>query len=420
MKLKIILLISAIMTLDVSALNAPQPIIMSYWSNAKQPLSYPIPGSLDATEKLQHNPDLIAKLSYINLLAYAFLQVNKDGDLHFSDSTVDLGPNDAGFCQHFPQICQDNQAHYTPKYGNFRAFAVLKLPQLAKLISVGGANSEASFYNAMQHPHEFMDSATTIITQYQLNGIDLDFELNALFTPTEAEQYRDIITQLRQKLGPNMLITLEVAPDPETQRSIGRKNWAVIANNVNYISVMCYDFHSHLYAPYITGHHANLFNDSNEPLIASYYHISCDNAIKYLTYLGVPPNKILLGVPSYAHSYGKVTARNHGLFQAFSPQNTPQFDKQGTGIASYITVLDLLKNGFKSYETQMNGATSAAYAYNPRTQQWLSYDNVDVIKSKGAYIKQHHLAGGMMWLLSEDTAVTDSQSLLKALYRNLQ
>lgn len=412
---KIIFIILGIIALAFSlplhAENAK--IIISYWSwNEKT--SYPIPGSYDANGNIVHNQDMQDKLDYLNIIDYAFLRVKADGTAYFNDSTIDLSSNDAAFCQEHKSICEDAPGSYQPKYGNFSAFAKLqnKSGTLKKLISIGGANNTQSFNNAITQTSTFVESIAAIINYYHLDGIDLDFEPES-FSSEQARGYANLVTALRQKLGPNVLIIVTIAPD----QNITREFWQPLAGNASYIADMCYDFHAPSFQPYYTGYNSNLYSDSNEPMMNHYFHISCDQSLKLLTFLGVPPEKIILGYPSFGLVYGGVEKDNHGLFQLYDPNKKPTFE----GVmpeeknVPYSTILNLLKSGgFREFTTYDNGHISGVWAYNSDTKEFIAYDNAALIKEKVSYVNSNHLAGLMTWLLINDAPISSNDSLLKA------
>ncbi len=413
--LSLMLLIALFCNSLAFARSENSKIIMSYWSNGKRYSPYPIPGSLDSKGRLQTNYDLTGKLNLINTLVYAFLQVDKSGNIYFSHPKVDLSKNDLDtFCKVYQSACRDTKSKIY--LGNFDAFSKLdnKSKYLKKMISIGGAGSQISFNNAINHPRRFIESANAIIKAYNLNGIDLDFELYSLFTKDQADRYAQLIHDLRKKLGAQYLITIEMPADSETLHSIGRNNWAIIAKNA-YVSIMGYEFHSYLYPPDITANNSNLYNDPNEPSVKGFYHISDDQAVKYLTYLGVPVNKIILGYPAYFQAYGGVSVKNNGLYQPFNPKLTPSFDF-GKGKGSYAVMQMLLKEGFVRYTIFMNGKISAVYAYNLGNQQWISFENEKSVAAKARYVVQHHLAGIMMWNIKQDLPADNPKSLLSSVY----
>lgn len=396
-------------------------ILMTYWSdNTSRYANDPIPGSLNPTGVTQKNPKLLNQLDFINVLAYAFLQVDTKGYVYFDHPATDLSKRDAsGFCKQYPEACLNPDNAFA---GNFSAFAKLqnKSGTLRKIISIGGAGSQNTFENAIAHPHAFVESASAIIAAYHLNGIDLDFEPSALFGPGEGEHYAQLVLALRRKLGDQAFISIEVPGDWETIRSIDCSSTTSCANNLvriannAYVSLMGYDFHGPYYPGGVTGNNANLYSSPGEPLLPGYYHLSNNQAIGYLTFSGVPADKILLGFPAYFVAYGGVRSagNSHGLYEPFDKSKTPNYDLHKRGYGSYQAAQHLLESGFIPHYVHVNDTISAVFAYNPVTLQWISYDDTRSVVAKADYVVSRHLAGMMMWEMGEDLPATSSGSLL--------
>lgn len=404
-----IFLIIFFLYVSLPANAAISKVIIGYWSYPQDmgekniSLSYPIPGSVDAHGNSVSNADMQEKLNYLNIIDYAFLTVNKDGIVHFKNSYIDLSSKDDIFCQLPNHVCLNDNGQYQPKLGNFDAFVRLnnRFGSLKKLISIGGSGSDKSFENAITHSSEFIDSVALIMTHYHLDGVDLDFEPDS-FSVAQADSYGKLIMALREKLGASALITIAIAPD----QNIKRQQWQLIAKNASYIADMCYEFHAPSYPPHYTGYSSNLYPDPNEPMMNEYYHISCDQSIKNLAFLGVPPEKIVLGFPSYAKTYNDVLNKNHGLFQPCNPKMQGWFPYRAA----------LLKSGFHEYSTYYNSHISGVWAYNKITHQFLAYDNTALIREKANYVEKNNLGGLMTWEINDDAPATSKQSLLRAAY----
>jgi len=421
------LLVFAMRTATAAAEPAHE-ILMTFWSDdtTNHP-DYPLPGSVDATGVALKNAAFLRQLDAIDVLAYAFLQVDGAGEVYFRNPTVDLSASDSqGFCHQNPAACPKSQS---AQAGSFDAFAHLtnRPRTLKKIISIGGAGSQGPFDNALGHPEVFVRSAVALIHAFGLDGIDLDFEPDAFFGPKQGEQIARIIADLRKGLGEQAFISIELPGDWETLRSFDcpagsrcHNNLGVVAQGA-YVSLMGYDFHGPEYSP-VTGHHANLYSDQDEPLLAGFYHLSDQQAAEYLTFRRVPASRILLGYPAYFVAYGGVEASpgTHGLYQPFDKSRTPAYDLGGAkGRGSYRVAETLLKSGFTEHGVLVNGRLSAVYAYDPASRQWLSYDNAALVASKARYVVAKHLAGMMMWEIGEDLPLSSPKSLLKSAHTTL-
>lgn len=422
-----------LLPLSSMAAEPTQKIIMSYWwynddnvsttQTQGSPLIYPLPGSYDVQGHVQDNKDFSSKLNDLDVIAYAFFPVNKKGEIHFEDSYVDLGTDDKPFCEQNKGICKAGSNNDNVKLDNFHAFSHLqnKSNSLKKIISIGGGADQASFEHAIAHPAAFLNSVQTLVNHYHLSGVDLDFEVSDTFSPTQAKQYTQLIEKLRAKLGNKAWISMTTAFDQGAIHSIGAKNWETIAKNVNIVSDMCYDFHTPFAKLHYTGFMSNLFPNNQEPNTKGYYHANCDESIQYLNTQGVPTNKIIMGVPFYAFSYGSVPAKNNGLFQPFDPSKKPKLaPNTKPGILSYQRVQELLSAGFKEHVTYHDNKANAVWAYNPKTKQMVVYDNQQTIATKADYINENHLGGAMIWALNFDVSPDNSNSLLTTLKTKLK
>lgn len=395
-------------------------ILMTYWADNKpQYIAYPVPGSFDHVGT-QQNRALTKQLNAINVLAYAFLQVDDHGQVYFSHPSVDLSQYDVRhFCRSEPASCPNADAAFA---GSFLAFSRLnnRYHSLKRIISIGGSGSEKSFNNAIRNTDAFIQSAVRLIRAYRLDGIDLDFELYALFNQHQANQYTQLVVGLSQALGKQAFISVEMPGDHETLHSMDcsaanvcHNNLRMIAENA-YVSLMGYDFHNPTYLPYVTGNSSNLYTDSHAPSPSSFYRISDDQAIKYLIGSGVPAGKIILGFPAYFHIYGGVhdQSSSYGLYQPFDPKQTP-VDVLGPGTGPYRSIDQLLASGFTQHYLTIDHKISAVFAYDPVKHQWISYEDQVSVAAKAHYVVANHLAGMMMWEIGEDMPVANQQSLLR-------
>lgn len=404
-------------------------ILMTYWSdNISRFAGYPMPGSLAPSGAMQTNPQMRSQLDDINVLAYAFLQVDAVGNVYFGNPGVDLSPADLRqFCPKYAAACPHAAS---ASVGSFSAFARLtnRYHSLLKIISIGGSGSQSTLDNALNHTDSFVRSAASLIHAYHIDGIDLDFEPDAFFGPGQGEQYARVVAALRQALGSQAFISIEVPGDWETLRSIDCPSYSGCRDNLvlisadAYISLMGYDYHGPFYPGAVTGSNSNLYSDPHEPLLPGFYHVSDNQAVDYLTFRGVPAVRILLGFPAYFVSYGGVAALpgSHGLYQPFDRSRTKTYDLGGLkGVGSDRVALRLLDTGFRPHQLLIGGTLSAVYAYSASSGEWMSYDNPASIAAKAHYVIARHLGGMMMWEIGEDMPVDSPHSLLKSAHRVL-
>ena len=271
-------------------------------------------------------------------------------------------------------------------------------PQLKILISVGGWTWSGRFSDmtlTKASRATFLDSAMHFLEAHDLDGIDIDWEYPGLpgngnvNRPQDKQHYTTFLKELRhrldreeKKLGRNLYSSVATGSQP---KFLAHTEMAKVQRYVDTVNLMCYDY----YEPdsdRITGNHAPLFRDPHDPKA-----ISSDASVQAYLKAGVPPRKIVLGVPFYGHAWSGVQDVNHGLFQ-------PGVEAHLEADYKYI-VQSLLPNGYTRY---WDSAASAPYLYSPTAHVFVSYEDVQSLAAKCAYVLRHKLGGIMFWDLSGD------------------
>ena len=283
-------------------------------------------------------------------------------------------------------------------------------PQLQTLISVGGWAGSQEFSNVAlttETRARFAESAVAFIRHYRLDGIDIDWEFpvaggldeNAR-RPEDKQNYTLLFKALREKLDiagkkdrRHYLLTAAIG---NNRQFLSNTDIAEVAHILDWANIMTYDFNGHWnkYA----GHHAPLYSDPK--LVRDGVDgTSSVNAIVELTLqAGVPPNKLVLGVPFYGYSWKQCNAADHGQLQDCQGKGRGTWDE---GVLDFSDIDGNLvnKNGFVRY---WNDAVKAPYLFNAETGEFVSYDDVESLGYKINYVKQHGLGGAMFWEISGD------------------
>lgn len=283
---------------------------------------------------------------------------------------------------------------------NFQKLSALKqsYPSLKTLISVGGWNDSGNFSDAAYTDASrtaFADSVVSFLTQYNFDGVDLDWEYpvsGGLETnvrrSADQTNFTLLLSKLREKLdaqgvkdGRHYLLTIaggagtSYAADTELN---------LIANYVDYAVVMTYDIHGTWDA----------YTDLNAPLYAPadtspQYQWSADQAVKTWTAAGFPASRLVLGVPFYGYLYTGVSGGGSGLYQTFSGGASVSYDQV---LKSYLT-----NSGYTKY---VQAEAKVPWLYNGST--FISYDDEESMAAKATYVKENGLAGASIWELSQN------------------
>jgi chitinase len=162
---------------------------------------------------------------------------------------------------------------------------------------------------------------------------------------------------------------------------------------------MGYDFNE--MQPKRTFHHSGLFAQSATSHLdvdASKY-ANTDAAVRWYLHHGVPPEKIVLGLPFYGQVWASVPEENEGLYEPYNGR--PGED----GTLSYR---EIKQNYIPVYTRHWDDQVKVPWLYSKRTKIMISYEDPESIAVKAHYVIQNHLGGIMFWDLGQD----DSNSTL--------
>ncbi len=300
---------------------------------------------------------------------------------------------------------------------NLAALVALKKenPSLTVLISVGGWLGSGNFSDmALTHESRniFIQSVLQFIEQYQLDGLDVDWEYPGMigagnkFRPEDKQNYTLVLSELRKqfdqeekKLHRPLLLTIAAGASGEF---LDHTEMGEVQKHVDTVNLMAYDY----YEPdseQMTGNHAPLFTDPLDPK-----KISADRSVREYEQAGVPAAKIVLGVPFYGHVWGQVPASNHGLFQPGKP--VPN------AFAGYGNIsTSMLNHGYTRY---WDSAASAPYLYNAEQRIFVSYEDPQSLALKCKYVIDHRLGGVMFWEYKSDPTGTLLDSIDAGLHHS--
>ncbi|KAF9012319.1 glycoside hydrolase family 18 protein [Cyathus striatus] len=322
-------------------------------------------------------PSLIPVQDLTHIL-YAFANLRPDsGEVILSDAWADQDI-------HYPGDPWDENGHNL--YGNFKAIYELKKQNrhLKVLLSIGGWTYSPSFHPVVINPTaraRFVDSAVKLLEDYGLDGLDVDYEY-----PTNDDQargYVELLRELRAALdrhahekGANyrFLLTIAAPCGPDNYRKLHIEE---MDESLDFWNMMAYDFSGSWDS--ISNHQANLFGGPISASEAVYYYIS----------KGVARSKIVLGIPLYGRSF----LNTQGPGSSFS----------GIGPGSWEAgVYDYRALPLPDSYVYRDEKSVASWSYDFQKKEMVSYDNEEVAKWKGEWIKKEGFGGSMFWELSGD------------------
>ncbi|MFC7529601.1 glycoside hydrolase family 18 protein [Actinoplanes sp. GCM10030250] len=280
-----------------------------------------------------------------------------------------------------------------PLRGSFGQLRKLKAayPHLKLLWSFGGWTGSAGFTEAARDPAAFAASCRKLLDDTRwaglFDGVDIDWEYpNACGLACDTsgpDALTRMLAELRTALGPDALISTAVPGDVSKLRAT---DYAGAARYANWLGAMTYDYFG-------TAVTAKRYTTAPHSALSAYPGIPRDTAtteatVTELLNLGVPAEKLLLGVGFYGRGWTGVTGAGPG-----ATATGPAPGRFGKGIEDYYVLAD------RCPPTGTVGGT----AYARCGAQWWSYDTPETIAAKVAYARGRSLGGLFAWELSGDT-----------------
>ena len=286
-------------------------------------------------------------------------------------------------------------------------------PHLRILISVGGWGADGFSDAALSDSSRasFAQSAADLLARTQTDGIDLDWEYPGLpgpgirFRAEDQQNFTLLLQALRERLDAFARAQRRMGPYLITaalgdREFVAHIDLARIHPYLDWINLMTYDFHNSLTPT--TGHASGLAQSRT----ATADERSVEHAVAQFLAAGVPADKLVVGVPFYAHVFADVQPDDFGLDQHYARHaGTPSWPQL---VAEYID--------HHGYVRHWDDAAKEPYLWNADKREFVSYDDPRSLAIKARFVKAHQLGGMMYWEQSQDP----DGELLDALARGLR
>lgn len=415
----------------------------------------------------------------VDEVAYAFAQVGScasvadathpDGYATEKDITY-CAKNDASF----QKGLQDWKLHSTDFYSDFKnqpdggAWGkgnIGKLLNTGKpvILSIGGWSLSAPLRNAIKpenrtvfinsiidflDPSKPIDVNSTVAKENwngkKFSGVDIDWEpngnmwtlaqagpYNATVTQNDLINYKNFLTELKSKLTEaknkgilsDDILRIAMTANPSAIKDVdkvyGGNYWAEIANSINSIDAMTYDYHGS-FDTGCTAFNAALWNDSRAEQCSFDKTFSMQGTVEVLHNEGVPYNKIVTGIPAYGRGYIINSIPNDNPYIPFSGgYNVPGGDTTLTNRAIYTGFYLGTSLGFNfltNLTTDYLAGQNYSWSWNSTSEVFVTFDNATTAQNKMAYVSgktvalKDQLQGIMVWSLDGDVRNGDLDS----------
>lgn len=243
-------------------------------------------------------------------------------------------------------------------------------PELKVLLSIGGWGSGRFSEMAAndEYRRAFAADCDRVVKEFALDGIDIDWEYptssmaNISSSPDDTENFTLLMQDIRAAIGNEKELTLA------TVASARYIDFKAILPSVDFVNIMAYDMAS---AP---KHHSALYPSGHSGDITS------DGAVTAHLKAGVPPSKLVMGMPFY-----------------------------GRGGDGYPSFQDYNKvgNTDTQYTEKWDEVAQVPYLADKNDTLAFGFENPRSLAIKCQYILDKDLLGGMYWDYSGDNEQGD-------------
>ena len=263
-------------------------------------------------------------------------------------------------------------------------------PHLKIMISLGGwggCEPCSQTFATAGGRNTFATTTAALLNEYQLDGIDLDWEYPAIegypghvYDKADKHNFTELVKTLRKAMGNGK--TLSFAAGGYEDYLNNSIEWDTVMANVDFVNLMTYDLVNG-YSK-VTGHHTPLKDYQPKQQ-------SIDKCVNWLLQHGVKKEQLIIGAAFYARVWENVPTGNSGLYNAGSFKEGVSYKK----FENYFSNI----SGFKYYWDEK---AQAPYQYNKTKQLFATFDDERSIKAKTKYVRSKQLGGIMFWELVDD------------------
>ncbi|KDE09111.1 hypothetical protein MVLG_00826 [Microbotryum lychnidis-dioicae p1A1 Lamole] len=292
------------------------------------------------------------------------------------------------------------------------------------VFSVGGWTGSRYFSDLVataSNRAAFTASVLSFVKKYNFDGVDLDWEYPGSqgigcnkVRPADSANFLSLLKTLRVALPKPYLITMAIG----TQGLIG-PNGAPLPDMrpyskiLDYMNLMTYDI----------GGNWSPTSGPNAPFRTCNSDTSVLQVVQTFKKAGVPVEKMVVGIPSYAHSYklksstlkkqkiGRWTSQVYQNKTSTIPKgdksdsNAPTPDvcnKRSAAYSGSWTYNSLISEGLlsadgskglKGYTRRYDYCTETPFLFNPKTKIMINYEDGQSASAKIGYVTEEFLAG---------------------------
>jgi len=314
--------------------------------------------------------------SHINVVIYSFFGLSSNGEAYSLNEYID-------FTQKNIYYLNNNVKK--------------KYPNLRTILSFGGGTDSTNFGSILSTNESIKtvaNSITKVMSDNGFDGVDIDWEFPD--NETECANLAALLKLIREIIGSNKLLTISASTSSKKYKGYSKK----YIQYVNWFNVMTYN--------YAGGW--NTYTGYNSPLYAPLYDLnqqkSCETSLKTYNNEGIPNYKLVLGAAFYGQAWKVISSTNNGYNQEGTTSTEGEYSSED-GIWTYRglrkkKILSSYNSAVYPWIRTWHNDVKSPTLFNPKTMQYISYDDPDSMCERVYYVKKKKLAGFMMWEIGQD------------------
>ncbi|CAF0915720.1 unnamed protein product [Rotaria sp. Silwood1] len=283
----------------------------------------------------------------------------------------------------------------------------IRNPKLKTLLAVGGWNMKSYAFSTMVHDSEkrrkFVFDAINFLRKHKFDGLEVDWEYPGVrggqsddkyYVTLFFEEFQDAAMAQAIITGqPRLLLGATVA----AEEYIVANGYEIekITKVLDFLNIMTYDFHG-AWQNY-TGLNAPLYRRFDE--LDADAMLNQDFGVAIWLKNGAPAYKLVLGVPLFARSFLLARPDQNELHSPTIGNGTSGPFTRSAGFLSYFEICLLQMDSNWQKRTVPDGSESE---YMFKDREWISYETLDNIRKRAAYVVANNLGGMFVWSLDMD------------------